>query len=55
MVEITQERTLEDDLRDLIDRKKTLVSQIKRAENAKEELALNEKRMKEIMKKLLEV
>lgn len=55
MVEITQERTLEDDLRDLIDRNKTLVAQIKRAKNAKEELDLNKERMQEIMKKLLEV
>ena len=55
MVEIIEEITLEDELKDILTRNATFNLRIKQGKEAKEELALNEKRMKEIMKKLLEV
>ena len=55
MVEIIEEMTLEDELKDILDRNTALNFRIRQGEAAKDELEKNKKRMKEIMKKLMEV
>lgn len=55
MVEIIEEITLEDELRDILNRNTSLNMRIKQGEAAKDELRKNKERMQEIMQKLMEV
>lgn len=55
MVEIIEEITLEDELRDILNRNTALNLKIKQGEAAKDELEKNKERMQEIMAKLMEV
>lgn len=55
MVEIIEEITLEDELRDILNRNTSLNFRIRQGEAAKDELDKNKKRMQEIMSKLMEV
>ena len=55
MVEIIEETTLEDELKDILDRNTALNFRIRQGEAAKVELEKNKKRMHEIMQKLMEV
>ena len=55
MVEIIEEMTLEDELKDILNRNSALNLRIKQGEAAKDELRKNKERMQEIMAKLMEV
>ena len=55
MVEIIEEITLEDELKDILDRNTALNFRIRQGEAAKVELEKNKERMHEIMQKLMEV
>ena len=55
MVENIEEITLEEELKDILDRNTALNFRIRQGEVAKNELEKNKKRMQEIMKKLMEV
>lgn len=55
MVEIIEEITLEDELKDILNRNSALNLRIKQGEAAKDELRKNKERMQEIMAKLMEV